>query len=110
MAKSEYTNVLIFSFLRYMAWFNSFVILLSLISTIFLLEYYVMVPVFVTPVWNRALSSNSTHLRQQTMCIYPEFLSNRLKRRTSRSIYCDNRDFQRTFARKDVGEFGLLAV
>lgn len=62
-----------------MAWMKSFLVLLSLILPIFLLEYYVMVPVFVTPVWNRAVATNATLLRKQTICRYAAVLIDRLK-------------------------------
>lgn len=38
-----------------------------------------MVPVFVTPVWNRAVATNATLLRKQTICRYAAVFIDRLK-------------------------------
>lgn len=62
-----------------MAWLKNLLVLLSLILPIFLLEYYVMVPVFVTPVWKRAPPSNAPMLRKQTICKYTDNLRDRRK-------------------------------
>lgn len=93
-----------------MAWLKNLLVLLSLILPIFFLEYYVMVPVFVTPVWNRALSSNASMLRKQTICNYTDNLRDRRKWRTSRSIYCDYCDIQWGVARKNVEKYILLLI
>lgn len=62
-----------------MAWLKYLLVLLSLILPIFFLEYYVMVPAFVTPVWNRALSSNASLLRKQVICNCTDVLRDRRK-------------------------------
>ena len=85
-----------------MSYSKTLSIIFVCVLSLFILEYYVLVPTFISPIGKLHNSVYSTLLRQEHPCIVLIGLFNRYRGRETRSVlyyYCD---FQRKVTRKNV--------